>query len=309
MSKKKDENLPALPSKSFELATTAALPDLSVSTDLAKEFDAEDFEGYSETRESLPIVTIRQKDVKNEDGDVLIKAGNFRMRDSVFDKTTDIKGMEGLYVSPLADTPCRVFFNELTDDQPTCKSRDAKTGTGEPGGVCEQCILNRFHPQNDGKKICNEGRMILVHDKNLNGCYLLQLSPSGIKPYDKYKKLVRRLYPDTPFFMIQVHVTAVYETKPMPHYRPEFMPVGVGDHDIYAKLKQFRLESKDMLNTTADKAIDANPEHETLDADAEVVDSELPGGAEKAHYRKDGVNTDVKGQSLPVETDEDLPFQ
>ncbi len=270
-------NLPAIPAnhKSFQLMTTNA-PDLSVDPNLAEEFNADDFEGYSETRDSLPIVTVRQKDVKDDKGNIEIPAGNFRMRDVVFDKTIDVDGQIGLVVAMLGDSPCRVFFRGLEDKQPACKSTDALKGIGDPGGVCSECKLNRFHPENDGKTICKEGRMILVYDFHHNGCYMLQLGPSGIKAYDGYKKLIRLLYPNVPFYMVKTRVTLGYELEPAPHYKPNFTPTKVGDMAVFEMLKEFRKQSKDLFAATIDKAVDTNADHETLDADAEVTFPDRP---------------------------------
>lgn len=272
---KDKKNLPAIPSnhKSFQLMTANA-PDLEIDSKLAKQFNADDFGGYSETRDSLPIVTVRQKDVKDDKGNIEIPAGNFRMRDSVFDKTIDVDGQIGLVVAMLGDSPSRVFFRGLEDKQPACKSTDALKGDGDPGGVCSECKLNRFHPENDGKTICKEGRMILVYDFHHNGCYLLQFGPSGIKTYDGYKKMIRLLYPKVPFYMVKTRVVLEYELLPAPHYKPAFTPTEVGDMAVFEMLKEFRKQSKGLFAATIDKAVDTNADHETLDTKAEVLPSD-----------------------------------
>lgn len=276
------KNLPAIPAnhKSFQLMTTNA-PDLSVDAKLAEQFNANDFEGYSETRDSLPIVTIRQKDLKDDQGNTEIPAGNFRMRDSVFDKTIDVDGKIGLEVAILGDTPCRVFFQNLEDKQPECRSRDAKSGDGKPGGDCSECKLNRFHPDNVGKdvskmKFCKEGRMILVYDFHHVGCYLFQVGPSGIKAYDGYKKLIRLLYPKVPFYMVKTRVVLEYESEPSSHYKPDFTPTEVGDMTVFEMLKEFRKQSKDLFAASVSKAVDTNADHETLNTDAEVLSADRP---------------------------------
>lgn len=268
-------NLPAIPNnhKSFQLMTANA-PDLEVDPKLAEQFNADDFGGYSETRDSLPIVTVRQKDLKDGRGNTESPAGNFRMRDSVFDKTIDVDGQVGIEVAILGDSPCRVFFRSLEDKQPACRSRDANTGEGDPGGSCLQCKLNRFHPENDGKQICKEGRMILVYDFHHVGCYLLQVGPSGIKAYDGYKKLIQRLYPSVPFYMVKTRVVLEYEQEPAAHYKPVFTPIEVGDMAVFKMLKEFRKQSKGLFAATIDKAVDTNADHETLETEAEVVERE-----------------------------------
>lgn len=300
---KKNENLPAVPTKSFELATSIDIPNQDIAPELAAKFTPEDFEGHSETFDSLPFVTIRQKElVERGTGNILANPGSFRMSDPVFDKTTDVDGRKGLCVFLLIDTPCRVFFESSGDKKPLCKSSNAVDGTGSPGGVCRNCKLNRFHPDNKNRdltnvKLCKEGRLILAYDPNLQGCYLLQFTPSGIKPYDQYKKAVKKLYSDTPFFMRKTLITTVYEEVPNGHYRPNFEIIGVGDDALYELMKGFKAEASERFGTLTDTAIDANPEHETLDTEAEVVDTGLPEGA-----------TYATEPNRPNKDDDDLPF-
>lgn len=282
------KNLPALPQDytSF-IPATKNMPTLQTPAGL--EVSAEDFDGYEEPKTSLPIVTIRQKDLKDEKGKTIRSAGGWRFKDSIFDATADVDGDTGIEVHVLIDEVCRTYWLEGNSDKPSCKSRGGKVGVGVPGGSCRECSLCRFGKDGTRPR-CTEGRRLLVLDPHMKSCYVVQLPPSAIRPYDDYKRLIRELNKDLPPFMTKTRITLEYVTEAKhPYYRPVFTPNGVGDKALFDEMRKLRAELRDAFEQTEMEG-ESDDERTVVDAEAEVGDDlGLPDGV--TPVRQDGDDT------------------
>ena len=70
---------------------------------------------------------------------------------------------------------------------PDCLSADGLTGIGEPGGNCEDCPLNQFGSDGNGKA-CSDRRHVLLLVEGEMFPLFLNVPPSSIKNFSKYLK-------------------------------------------------------------------------------------------------------------------------
>lgn len=78
--------------------------------------------------------------------------------------------------------------NEYDDNTPPqCQSVDGKVGYGDPGGICETCINNRFgsDPKGNGKA-CKNMRMLYLLRNGEMMPIQLSLPPTSIRPYTTF---------------------------------------------------------------------------------------------------------------------------
>lgn len=234
------------PVKSDELVT---LP-----KELQAELDDSDNQGYEEAREALPIVSIRQKDKKDEGGRTEVEAGGFKCYDAVFQNLNDVSGDKGLTVSIAMDQPSRIYWKKDQMDHPACRSRDGLTGQGEPGGNCLSCPLSQWS-QNGDRPECAAVMNLLCHDHESGIFYVLSVKRSGLKPYNNLKVLLKRS--GVPFHFTKISVKTEYRQEPAPHYVPVFSVIENLDVTMIRTMKEFRQK----LSATFGKTVEtARPE-------------------------------------------------
>lgn len=70
---------------------------------------------------------------------------------------------------------------------PQCQSVDGKMGYGNPGGICETCVYNRFgsDPKGNGKA-CKNMRMLYLLRNGEMMPIQLSLPPTSIRPYTNF---------------------------------------------------------------------------------------------------------------------------
>lgn len=70
---------------------------------------------------------------------------------------------------------------------PQCQSVDGKMGYGDPGGICETCVNNRFgsDPKGNGKA-CKNMRMLYLLRNGEMMPIQLSLPPTSIRPYTNF---------------------------------------------------------------------------------------------------------------------------
>jgi len=94
--------------------------------------------------------------------------------------------------------PVNAYFeNEYTGEiaPPTCSSMDGKIGSGEPGGTCTNCQLNKYGSAEDGKgKKCKNLRRLYILRSGEILPILITLPPTSIKNFSDYvsKKIVTK---------------------------------------------------------------------------------------------------------------------
>jgi len=118
-------------------------------------------------------------------------------------------------------------------EEPLCRSRDAVTGTGDPGGSCASC-RNAAWGENDEKPGC-----ALVYDfVGLDGSgapFLFSVSRTGIKPARNFIAAAQRR--KKPLYYTGCVLTLRKETKPADYYVPVFKRVGATPLDDYPELE------------------------------------------------------------------------
>ena len=305
MAHKDDKNLPALPSTTFLMPA----PKMEIDPALLAEITSADMEGFSTPRDVLPIVSIRQKEVRSENGrTVLIPAGGFKMYDSVAKALeTNVQDVEGdLIVSLLRDQDGRTYWKDLDAAKPDCKSINGKIGVGNPGGQCIDsqglpvCPKAQWtkHPDTgaDIRPECSAEVNLLAYDHTLQSCYVLRLGRSGIKPYSDFKKLVARGIKgqQIPLPFLKVRISTRYETEPQPHFVPRFGIEGAIDKPTLDKFRILR-EDQSVLAKTAE-VVTEDEEHPKVHTGKVTVPgaSELPDDVTP-------ISNDNAGQ-------DDLPF-
>ena len=72
---------------------------------------------------------------------------------------------------------------------PACQSTDGKVGYGAPGGLCADCVYNRFgsDPKGTGKgKACKNQRVVYLLQSGEMMPIQLSLAPTSIRPYTDF---------------------------------------------------------------------------------------------------------------------------
>lgn len=245
---------------------------------------SDDWEGYEEPREALPIVTIRQKDKKDDSGLHIAEAGGFKCHDIIAD-ATDVSGETGLTISVILDQKSRIYWEQDNFDAPACRSRDWKTGIGNPGGNCLICPLSQWK-SNGERPDCADEINLLCYDHNQKNFYVVTLKRSGLKAYNTLKVLLKRS--EVPIHFVRLVLKTEYRPDPQPHFVPIFEVLGTLDATMRAKMKELRKK----LSATFGKTIDVAATHDQENGYSRPESSELPEGV-----------TPV----VPIDKD-DLPF-
>jgi len=287
------ENLPAVKTDSFAL-TGVGDSTLNLPAEFAGEVDPTDFEGYETPRESLPIASIRQKELKDEKtGRTKQPAGGFKIYDPVAKageiEIADVDGDGGLLLTILADQTSRSMWQQGNFERPDCRSNDGITGVGTPSGNCAVCKYAQWNGTE--RPLCTQMSNLLVFDHALQTCYVLRLGRSGIRPYNTFKSLLKRQAKGVPVHALLVRVTTRYESEPAPYYTPTFQIEGQIGVELFRTLKALRQENTVRLSKTA--------EVDTADDEAHNAASR-PVGNDPGGELPVGVT--------PVRDDEGLPF-
>lgn len=251
--KNKTETLPTIKEQTFELSIPLG-DNLILSEEIAKELTDDDFSGFEEEGQALPIVGIRQKPLQNKKGQVTTQPGGFKMYDPVtHDQDFEILDQEQLTVTFLLDQSSRVYFKQGVD-KPLCRSADAKVGIGEPGGNCDLCELGQL--QNGSRSECTSQKNVLVRDTLSGTCYVVRFGPSGLKPYRNIKNLIDRQKQNghkIPLSAFIVRIESEFKSDPQPHYIPKFTIVNmVSDLGLFNEIRQIRKDATGRFNTTID---------------------------------------------------------
>lgn len=129
---------------------------------------------------------------------VRIPAGGSTMWELGGDTPDEIeatKEIEGVIVDHY---PVNAYFeNEYTGEvaPPTCSSMDGKIGSGEPGGSCVSCPLNKYGSADDGKgKKCKNLRRVYILRSGEILPLLITLPPTSIRNFSDYvsKRIVTK---------------------------------------------------------------------------------------------------------------------
>ena len=85
--------------------------------------------------------------------------------------------------------PARAYYKEKYtggNNPPDCGSFDAVEGTGEPGGVCEDCVFNQFNTGENGAKACKERRRLYLLLEGEMFPKVLSLPTGSLKEFSRY---------------------------------------------------------------------------------------------------------------------------
>jgi len=228
----------------------------------------EDFEGYEDEGQCLPIVSIRQRDLKDDKGKLRYASGGFKIYDPVTDgnQPADVPGDVGLVVTLLADQNSRVYFADVNDDKPKCISADGLNGVGAPGGVCADCQFAQIVDGRRGK--CSAQKNVLVRDYKGGGVYVFRLGPSGLTPYRHLKNMFGRM--KTAPATMKVKILSFFKDKPQPHYVPEFHVLEPVEVAVFKEIKALR----EQLRPSFKKTIDLQDKDDETER-KEVIDAEF----------------------------------
>lgn len=152
------------------------LPDVAAESEFSKEELAEDMEGLqlSFRRVKIPSGGQLQFELPTEDPD----------------NPDYAKYLEGVIVyshNSNAYWPTGEDYDENTP--PACQSTDGKLGYGSPGGLCADCVYNRFgsDPKGTGKgKACKNMRMVYLLQSGELMPIQLSLAPTSLRPYTDF---------------------------------------------------------------------------------------------------------------------------
>jgi hypothetical protein len=286
------DNLPAVQGQSFNLAIGG---DVVIAPELLAEVTTEDFAGYDSSRAALPIVSIRQKDLKNDKGGLIAQAGGFRIYDPVTAASNIvIPDQDKLTVTFLIEHSTRTYWQQGNMADPDCRAGDGLFGIGNPGGECAKCPLSQW--VDDKRPACNLNANVLSYDHNSQICYVLRFGRSGLKPWSYYKELVKRIANgQLPVHGTIAQLTTQYMTEPAPHYIPVLTMMSEQPSlELFRLFKKFRFEWLEVLKRTA--IVDVE-ETETV-----VTDGELPPGVTPVYQGHAQVAKQKPGD------DGDLPY-
>ncbi len=112
----------------------------------------------------------------------------FEVPGEVLGETDAVKEFTGviLYHHPLYS-----FYREKYtggNNPPDCGSYDGVTGTGNPGGICKNCLLNQFDSGENGGKACKNKRRVFLLRENEIFPLILTLPTGSMKEFGQYMK-------------------------------------------------------------------------------------------------------------------------
>lgn len=225
--------------KTDETAVVKQTPPGTLAELGADDFTPEDEKGYEPEKALTVYAQIRQKPVMDEAGKkVLIEPGGFMFRDPTVDDIPDEPELQCVVVGSFQG---RVFFKELGDPQPTCKSIDGIEGSHEREvdqddttkfGRCEDCMYGQFLGEN--RPSCREIRNLCVVRRTDPKAFVLTMGPSALKPWrihdQKLLQQAKRVNPQwrlAPHHLVMVRITTEVRLKPAVHFVPVFRLEGV----------------------------------------------------------------------------------
>ena len=97
-----------------------------------------------------------------------------------------VKTLEGVILYNHASCAYWPVGEEYDDNSPPlCSSNDGKQGTGDPGGTCATCALNRFGsaPDGNGGKACKNMRILYLLRSNEYMPMQINLPPTSLKSF------------------------------------------------------------------------------------------------------------------------------
>lgn len=295
--KTETENLPAVMFDRFVMP----VDETPVPAELVALLEEGDEGGFEIPVSSLPFVRIRGKDLKDDNGQVITPTGGFAMDLKGTPGIADVDGQEGLTLTVLFDRHTRIFWKEVGDKKPTCRSNDRLRGEGEPadrvGGNCLDCPLSKWNGKE--RPECRNEVKLFCLDHNTPGMfYILTFGPSGLTPYDDLKKLVsmqklpgKDRAVSVPLFFKRIHITTQYKAEPQGHYIPVFSILGDVTPENIKTIKTLRSKFMGMLSA------------HTPDSDSDNGNStpgndpggELPPGATPVDPASSGVDSTETG--------------
>ena len=138
-----------------------------------------------ELSEDMDGVTLRFPRAKIPGGGTL----QFELTGENPDEPEYAKSIEGVLMFTHLANAYWPEGSEYDDDAPPlCQSVDGKTGSGTPGGMCQDCLLNRFGSDSKGGngKACKNMRMLYILRSGESLPIPLALPPTSLKGYNDF---------------------------------------------------------------------------------------------------------------------------
>lgn len=234
---------------------------LSKATDLITDDD------FNAPKEPPPLryLCIRQKELRGDGGKIIREPGKFRT--GAIDDVT-FEDREELQLSILAFVNNRVYFEKMTDREPTCKSIDMIHGSrpreGNRYGVCLDingqagCSLALWGSKIGGGQACRENRKLFAFDWGTEKPMVLTVGVSSLSTWAKYceyvddqARVLRRKDGSIPFthHLMMVPVTTQYKAEPAGHFIVKFGDPIALPGDIQERMAKLRKEAMAKFNT------------------------------------------------------------
>lgn len=203
----------------------------------------DEFEGYAPEKPLLVFTQIRQKDLKDDLGNVIQKAGGFKYNDGRPDTTR----LEGIILMSQAG---RVYFEHVGDTQPKCKSLNGITSIY--GDKCVDCPHYNFHKDGsapDCKALRNLLFLIRADDKL--EAVIFTIGPSGLKAWRNfYTEWMKKKIP--PHYL-QVQIESEFKQDKGEYYIPKFSVVAILKPEMIKKIKEQREKLLPFFGTSLEK--------------------------------------------------------
>jgi hypothetical protein len=238
----------------------------------------EDEQGYIPEKPSFVFVSIRQKQLLTEEGEVLKKAGQFKFSDD----RPDEKPLKGVIICTQKG---RVYFPSPGALSPECKSIDGITGiNGKKCLECEKsywikgqkpdCFELRnilFLSAKDKISEDSEPLILTIHGASLSAKIKNPPQNKDFFTWREYLTILKKNKPPIPLHYVVTQIGTYFQKDPQPHFITVFKPDRFLIKDELNFVKKVREDLLKILIADFEKAteelkIDEEKVEETYDS-------------------------------------------
>lgn len=259
-----------------KMTSTPALIQPNQLDDLFENLTPDEQEGYTETKDPIVYVGIRQKDLM-VGGKVERAKGAFKFGSTKEPTEPDVDTLTGVV---LVSTPVRTRFENPQATKPICGSSD--NVTAEPWGYkassdsdapmhCEFCPFNKHGKNFDGnnEKSCRENLQLYMYELTRREVICLQFTPGGWRPWADFSARIMREVRQgyykknpagkqaptvVPWHRFVIDVKVKYIDRNGGYYAPDFYWVTMVEKENVESIKQDRQALMEGVLTQAKEA-------------------------------------------------------
>ncbi len=239
-----------------------------------------EFDGYAPEKPLLVFCQIRQKDQKDEKGNIIQKAGKIKFNDG----RPDIESLQGIILMTQAG---RVYFENVGDTQPKCKSLNGITSIY--GDKCIDCPHFVFHKDGSAPDCKALRNLLFLLEGEKNEPIIFTIGPSGLKHWRNFfAEWAKRKIP--PHYL-EVSISSEFMQDKGEYYIPVFEVKRILKPEEIKTIKQERDKLLPFFGATVEKGeIQIEEEEVKLsveDMKKEVIDkiSILDDNTQKEIYK------------------------